>query len=84
MPATRAQVGPPASYVQLPDFAAETSSIGWAANGPVPVTAGATWDAETVADSVRAARNETTRDAWRQVRDLVSDDLRSVIDGALE
>lgn len=41
------------------------------------------WDAATVADSVRAALNEATRDAWRQVREIVGDDLRATIDGEL-
>jgi hypothetical protein len=47
------------------------------------VSPGTTWDAATVDDSVRAALNEATRDAWRQVRQLVEDDSRGVIDEAL-
>lgn len=81
VPVAPARFGPPASYVHLPGFAAETSSATWSASGPVPVDQNADWDAATVAASVRAARNEATRAAWRRVRDLVGERLRDVIDG---
>ncbi|MFG3410145.1 hypothetical protein [Streptomyces sp. NPDC048142] len=81
VPVAQGQVGPPASYVRLPGFAAETA---WTACAPAPVTSGAAaWDAATIADSVRAALNEATRDAWRRVGELVGGDLRSVIEGDL-
>lgn len=80
VPVARARFGPSASYVHLPGFTAETA---WAASGPAPVTAGEAWDAGTVADSIRAARNEATRDAWRQAREFVGDHLRGAIDGEL-
>ncbi|MEU5102105.1 MULTISPECIES: hypothetical protein [unclassified Streptomyces] len=80
VPVTRGQVGLPASYVRLPGFAGETA---WTARAPAPVTSSTAWDAITVADSVRAALNEATRDAWRRVGELVGGDLRSVIEGEL-
>ena len=83
VPVVRGRLGPPASLVRLPGFAADSSSGGWTARAPAPVTPDTGWDAATVADSVRAALNEATRDAWRQVRELVGDDLRATIDGEL-
>ncbi|WP_329466261.1 hypothetical protein [Streptomyces sp. NBC_01431] len=83
VPVVRGRLGPPASLVRLPGFAADSSSGGWTARAPAPVTPDTDWDAATVADSVRAALNEATRDAWRQVREIVGDDLRATIDGEL-
>jgi hypothetical protein len=80
VPVAQGRFGPPASYVRLPGFGADRE---WRAAVPSPVLPSTTWDTTTVADSVRAALNEATRDAWRQVRELVGDDLRDVIDGAL-
>lgn len=80
VPVARARFGPSASYVHLPGFTAETA---WAASGPVEVAEDAAWAAETVADSVRAARNEATHEGWRQVRELVGDRLRGIIDEEL-
>ncbi|MGW6239783.1 hypothetical protein [Streptomyces sp. NPDC055094] len=80
VPVARGKVGPPASYVRLPGFAVGTA---WTASAPAPVTSNTAWDAATVAGSVRAALNEATRDAWRQVAELVRDDLRGVIEGEL-
>ncbi|MFE9635831.1 hypothetical protein [Streptomyces sp. NPDC006463] len=83
VPVVQGKFGPAASYVRLPGFAAESASTQWTACAPVAVTSSTAWDAATVADSVRAALNEATRNAWRQVRELIGDDLRSVIDGEL-
>ncbi|MFD8703581.1 hypothetical protein ACFV1W_13280 [Kitasatospora sp. NPDC059648] len=82
VPVVRGQFGPPASYVQLPDF---TIGAAWTASVITPVSSDSSWDAATVAASVRASLNEATRDAWRQVRERVADDgLRAVIDGELQ
>ncbi|WP_234392298.1 hypothetical protein [Streptomyces sp. WM6378] len=83
VPVIQGQFGPPASLVRLPGFTADSASAEWTARAPAPVTPSTAWDAATVADSVRAALNEATRAAWRQVRELVGDDLRRVIDGGL-
>ncbi|MCZ1014412.1 hypothetical protein [Streptomyces noursei] len=80
VPVIQSQFGPPASLVRLPGFGDDTA---WTAAVPSSVALDTAWDAATVADSVRAALNEATRDAWRQLRELVDDDVRSVIDGAL-
>lgn len=80
VPVAPAPFGPPAAYVRLPGFAVGTA---WTASGPAPVRQSAAWDPAVVADSVRASLNEATRDAWRQVRELVGDELRRVIDGEL-
>jgi hypothetical protein len=82
VPVAQGRLGSPASLVQLPDFTAD-SAAAWTASAPTLVTSSVTWDAATVASSVRAALNEATREGWRQVRELVGDDLRSVIDGEL-
>ncbi|MFC1415453.1 hypothetical protein [Streptacidiphilus cavernicola] len=83
VPVVRARIGPPASYVRLPDLSAEAELT---ASAPVPVSpeSASAWDAATVAASVRAALNEATREAWRQVRESVADDgLGAVIDREL-
>ncbi|MFF8772938.1 hypothetical protein [Kitasatospora sp. NPDC015120] len=77
VPVTRARFGPAAAYVRLPDFRGED----WAASAPAPVGPGSSWDAAAVAASVGAALNGATREAWREVRALLSDaGLRRVID----
>lgn len=83
VPVIQGRFGRPASLVRLPDFTVDLASAEWTAHAPAPVTPSTAWNAATVADSVRAALNEATRDAWRQVRELVSDDLRRAIDGEL-
>ncbi|MFJ9447783.1 hypothetical protein ACIRRH_39000 [Kitasatospora sp. NPDC101235] len=80
VPVVRGRVGPTASYVRLPGFRVGTT---WAATAALPVGPGAGWDAEILSGSVRAALNQATRDAWRQVRDLVEGGLRGVIDTEL-
>ncbi|MDQ0306015.1 hypothetical protein J2S46_000571 [Kitasatospora herbaricolor] len=82
VPTVRGPLGSAAGLVRLPGFTAG-SAAGWTACAPAPVTSGATWDTATVAASVRAALNEATRAAWRQVRELVGEDLQAVIDGEL-
>ncbi|MFK0256277.1 hypothetical protein [Streptomyces sp. NPDC090445] len=84
VPVARAGFGAAASYVHLPGFTGEASSTGWSARTPAPLAdPDPHWDADTVAASVRAALNEATREAWRQVRAHVGDDLRRAIDGEL-
>ncbi|MCE3030120.1 hypothetical protein [Streptomyces sp. CMSTAAHL-2] len=79
VPVVRGRFGPAASLIRLPGFTFGS----WSARTPAPVTPAIAWDAVTVAASVRAALNEATRDAWRQVRELVGDELRATIDGEL-
>ncbi|MGW0883141.1 hypothetical protein [Streptomyces sp. NPDC002671] len=83
VPVVQRRFGPPASLVRLPGFTVGPASTEWTAHAPAPVASSTAWDAQTVAASVRAALNEATRDAWRQVRELVSDELRRAIDGEL-
>ncbi|WP_030607926.1 hypothetical protein [Streptomyces sclerotialus] len=80
VPVVRGRFGLAASYVRLPGFGPGST---WAATGPSPVSPEADWAPATVAYSIGAALNETTRDAWRRVRESVSDGMRDVIDGAL-
>ncbi|WP_369217046.1 hypothetical protein [Streptomyces flavofungini] len=80
VPVVRGGVGPAASYVRLSGF---VPGVTWAATGPSPVPGEHEWDPVVVADSVGAALNEATREAWRRVRELLSGDVRDVIDGAL-
>ncbi|WP_258055678.1 hypothetical protein [Streptomyces sp. Ru62] len=80
VPVVAGRIGLAASYVRLRGFG---PGVMWAATGPAPVPADADWAPATVVDSVGAALNETTRDAWRRVRDCVSEGMRDVIDGAL-
>lgn len=80
VPVLRARFGPAASYVRLPGFTGE----GWGASAPIPVRAADVWDVAAVTLSVRSALNDATRDAWREVRALISDaGLRGVIDEEL-
>ncbi|MFJ7280626.1 hypothetical protein [Kitasatospora sp. NPDC098663] len=80
VPVARGRFGPAASYVRLPGFTGD----GWTASVPAPVGSDSTWDAATVALSVGASLNDATRDAWREVRALISDPgLRRVIDQEL-
>ncbi|MFJ3306915.1 hypothetical protein ACIPSA_28075 [Streptomyces sp. NPDC086549] len=78
VPVVKGQFGPATSYVRLPGFTVEWVSTAWRASAPVPVASSTAWDAVTVAVSVRATLNEAPYNAWRQVRELVGDDLRSV------
>ncbi|WP_248958625.1 hypothetical protein [Sphaerisporangium perillae] len=80
VPMARQDIGPATAQIALPGFDGGT---GWEASVPMVVDGTAAWEPATVATSAGAALNEATRDAWRQVRDLVSDDLRRAIDGAL-
>ncbi|MCX5103680.1 hypothetical protein [Streptomyces sp. NBC_00439] len=80
VPVVPGRFGPAASYVRLCGFGPGTM---WAATGPSPVPEEADWNPATVVDSVGAALNETTRDAWRRVREFVSEEVGDVIDGAL-
>ncbi|MFI8997354.1 hypothetical protein [Streptomyces sp. NPDC053542] len=80
VPVVQGPFGPAASYVHLRGFGPDVT---WAATGPSPVPPDADWAPATVADSIGAALNESTRDAWRRVREFVSEGIRDVIDGAL-
>jgi hypothetical protein len=80
VPVVRGRFGPAAGYVRLVGFGPGTT---WAASVPAPITSGADWDPVTIRGSIAAALNEATRDAWRQVRELVSDEARGVIDDSL-
>ncbi|MEV5880515.1 hypothetical protein AB0L75_41335 [Streptomyces sp. NPDC052101] len=80
VPVVRGRFGPAASYVRLPGFVGE----GWTASVPVPVCPDSAWDVATVALSIGASLNDATRDAWREVRALISDaGVRRVIDQEL-
>ncbi|MER5782527.1 hypothetical protein ABT104_12490 [Streptomyces mobaraensis] len=80
VPVVPARFGPAAAYVRLRGFDAGTT---WAATGPSPVPPDADWDPASVADSVGAALNEATRDAWRTIGDLARGELRDAIVRAL-
>ncbi|MER8232938.1 hypothetical protein [Streptomyces sp. NPDC094049] len=80
VPLMPARFGPAASYVRLSGFG---PGAAWAAVGPAPLRTDTDWTRDTVVDSVRAALNETTRDAWRRVSELVGDDVREAIGSAL-
>ncbi|MFE3184200.1 hypothetical protein ACFXKR_25515 [Streptomyces violascens] len=81
VPVVRGRFGPPASYVRLPGFDAAATLT---ASGAVPVTPNSSWTAAQVAASVGAALNDATREAWRQVREMLVDEgLRAVIDRGL-
>jgi hypothetical protein len=73
-------IGPPAAQVVLPGFDGRAP---WEASAPVPVDATTLWEKDIVVTSIKAAANEATRDAWRQVASLVAGELRLVIDQAL-
>ena len=75
-------LGPPASQVAFQDFDPEQI---WEISAAEPVTEAGTWPVDTIAVSVRAAINEATRNAWRQVRGIIADvELRQAIDQALQ
>jgi hypothetical protein len=78
VPVVVPKIGPAASQVELPGF--ESGTI-WA-SAPAPADL-AGWDDDTVSRSVRAAVNEGTRAAWRQVREATAGHLQQVIDQAL-
>lgn len=81
VPVGAQEAGPAASQVELPRF---EGSGPLEASAPSPVVPAAVWDGEIVAVSVRAAVTEATRNAWRQVREIVSDPLRQIISRALQ
>ncbi|MER6736514.1 hypothetical protein [Streptomyces puniciscabiei] len=83
VPVVKGQFGPAASLVRLPGLNVDAASTRWSAQVPAPVVPTTSWEPTTVVTSIRAALNEATRDAWRQVRELVGDELRAVIDGEL-
>ncbi len=80
VPVSPSPVGPTASFVRLDGFAAGST---WQVTGPTPIPEDPAWPSETVADSIRAAHNEATREAWRQVRERTGQGIRETIDGAL-
>ncbi|MFE6932675.1 hypothetical protein ACFVDT_11705 [Streptomyces sp. NPDC057699] len=80
IPVAPSPVGPTASFVRLEGFAAGSA---WQAAGPAAVPENPDWPSATLADSVRAAYNEATREAWRQVGERTGRAIRETIDGAL-
>ncbi|GAA3309910.1 hypothetical protein GCM10020295_75690 [Streptomyces cinereospinus] len=80
VPVAPGRLGAAASYVRLRGFGPGAT---WSATGPSPVPAESDWSTATVQDSVGAALNETTRDAWRRLRPFVGAATRAAIDGAL-
>ncbi|MFB7646072.1 hypothetical protein ACFC1G_16190 [Streptomyces sp. NPDC056085] len=81
VPVIRGRFGPPASYVRLLGFDGASTLT---ASHAVPVSSDSSWAAARVAASVGAALNEATREAWRQVREvLVDEGLRAVVDRGL-
>ncbi|MEZ7002269.1 hypothetical protein [Streptomyces sp. AD55] len=80
IPVSPSRFGPAASFVRLGGFTAGST---WQATGPAPVPENPGWPSVTVAHSVRAARNEATREAWRRVRERAGQGVRDTIDGAL-
>ncbi|MED7930435.1 hypothetical protein SMD20_39855 [Nonomuraea sp. LP-02] len=68
VPVVRRRFGPAASYVRLPGYVGEE----WTAS-MAPVGPDSTWDVATVTLSIGASLNDATRDAWREVRELISD-----------
>ncbi|WP_435218879.1 hypothetical protein [Streptomyces sp. bgisy034] len=80
IPVSPSSFGPAASFVRLNGFAAGST---WQATGPALIPEDPDWPSATVAHSVRAARNEATREAWRRVRECAGQGVRDTIDGAL-
>ncbi|MFJ7066191.1 hypothetical protein [Streptomyces sp. NPDC101115] len=80
VPVFPSRFGVAASFVSLNGFRAGST---WQASGPAPVPETPDWPSAAVAHSVRAARNEATREAWRRVGERAGQGVRDVIDGAL-
>ena len=80
VPLAAQEIGPAASQVELPGF---NRARKWETSAPVQVDRATVWEEETVVASIRAALNEATREAWRQVGDVTGGELRRVIDRAL-
>ncbi|MFD7975030.1 hypothetical protein [Streptomyces sp. NPDC059071] len=80
VPVSPSRYGAAASFVRLTGFTAGST---WRAGGPAPVPGNPDWPSATVADSVRAALNEATRDAWRRVGERTGQGVRDAIEGAL-
>ncbi|MET8027607.1 hypothetical protein [Streptomyces avermitilis] len=80
VPVAPSRFGPAASLIRLNGFTAGST---WQAHGPAPVPEDPDWPPATVAHSVRAARNEATREAWRRVGECTGQGVRDTIDGAL-
>lgn len=72
--------GPPTAQLRLPEFEPGTH---WESSAMLPWKQDETWTAETISVSAAAAVNQTTKHSWRQVRELVSENLATVIDTAL-
>jgi hypothetical protein len=80
VPLDRQEFGPPSGLIDLPDFGA---GIPWEVSGPLHVESDTSWSAEILTASVRTAVTVATRDAWRRVRNIVSDEMGRIIDEAL-
>ncbi|MFF3497687.1 hypothetical protein [Streptomyces sp. NPDC003247] len=80
VPVVRGPFGLAASYVRLPDFSGEE----WTASMPASVGRDSVWERTAIELSVGASLNDATRDAWRCVRERISDEgMRSAIGEAL-
>ena len=79
VPIAQQAIGPPVSQVELPGF---TGGTAWEASAQVRPDQ-TPWGEDIVIASIRAAVNQATRDAWRQVGEVVGDDLQRLIDRVL-
>lgn len=80
VPLAAQEIGPAAAQVELPGF---DRARKWEISAPIQVNRATVWEEETVVASVRAALNEVTRAAWRQVGDVIGGEMRRVIYQAL-
>lgn len=74
------RLGPPTAQLLLPDF---EPGMPWKSSPVLPMEQTELWTTETITASIDAAANQTTRHAWRAVREVVTEDLAAVIDQAL-
>ena len=80
VPLGLSKIGAPSAQVRL---AGVDDSKNWEVSEPVPASRDSAWDAGTVTASAKAAANEATREAWRQVSTMLTPDLQQVIREAL-
>ena len=80
VPVVRSEWGPSAAQIDLVGF----DSAAWEASGLALVDQAMVWDTSVVVASVGAAANEATRNAWRRVGEIVTEDMRRVITEALQ
>ncbi|WP_406636439.1 hypothetical protein [Amycolatopsis sp. WGS_07] len=80
IPLIRQRLGPPTAQLLLPGF---EPGMPWQSSPALPMEQTKLWAPETITASINAAANQTTRHAWRAVREVVTEDLAAVIDQAL-